>query len=79
MFAQQWFEGILAPRDIIYTRVGLYRAQARGFGSDAELRRMVVEPAPLGSESSQLPEGWHSNCFGTVLGKKVGKEALGKE
>ena len=35
MCAQQWFEGILAPRDIMYTRVGFYSAQARCFGSDA--------------------------------------------
>ena len=49
---------------------GHYSAQARGFGSYAELRRLVVEPALLGLESEQLPEGWPRKCFGTALGKE---------
>ena len=36
MCVQQWFESTLASSDIPYKRAGLNRAQARGFGSDAE-------------------------------------------
>ena len=63
------FEGKLVTRDVSYKLVGLNRAQARGFGYPiGELRRMVVEPAPLGLGSGQLHEGWHGTCFGTILG-----------
>ena len=33
-----------------------------------ELRQIVVEPVPLILGSGQLPEGWHGNSFGTILG-----------
>ena len=71
--AQHALKGTFDRRYTTYKRAGFWALIALRrvvLNPMRQLRRMVAEPAPFGLGSGQLPEGWHGNCFGTVLRKE---------